>query len=284
LPKNTNTLIHIGQYATLDVVKEVDFGVYLDGGPFGEILLPAKYVPAGTAPGDELKVFIYSDSEDRLIATRDEPKATVGNFASMEVRQVNEYGAFLDWGISGKDLMVPFREQRERMEVGKHYLVYVYLDEKTDRIVASSKLNKFLEEKGGDYEPNQEVAIIVGDATDLGYRVIIDKQYWGILYKNEIFQEINPGDQLKAFIKNIREDGRIDVSLQVQGVQSIDHGSEQVLAAIKGNNGFLPLTDKSAPDLIYQHLGMSKKAFKRAVGSLYKQRLIKLEKEGLRLS
>lgn len=278
-------MINIGKHTTLDVVKEVDFGVYLDGGPFGEILLPAKYVPEGTVPGDELRVFIYSDSEDRIIATTDEPKATAGKFAMMEVRQVNEYGAFLDWGIEGKDLMVPFREQRERMEEGKSYLVYVYLDERTDRIVASSKLNKFLELKGGDYEPNQEVQIIVADATDLGYRVIIDGQFWGMLYKNEIFKSIQPGDQIKAYIKNVREDGRIDVSLQLQGVQvAIDHGSAQVLSAIKNNNGFLPLTDKSAPDLIYQKLGMSKKAFKRAVGSLYKQRLISLEKGGLRLA
>ncbi len=277
-------MINIGKYTRLDVVKEVDFGLYLDGGPFGELLLPAKYVPEGTVPGDEIEVFIYADSEDRLIATTQTPKAIVGSFAYMEVRQVNEYGAFLDWGIDGKDLMVPFREQRERMEVGKSYLVRVYLDERTDRIVASSKLNKFVESKGGDYSPNQEVQIIVGDATDLGYRVIVDDLYWGVLYKNEIFQALKPGASLKAYIKNIREDGRIDLSLQVQGVQSIDHSSEKVLSAIKENDGFLALTDKSSPDLIYQKMGMSKKAFKRAIGSLYKQRLIKLEKDGLRLS
>lgn len=277
-------MISIGKKNFLDVVKEVDFGIYLDGGPYGELLLPKKYVPAGTEPGDEIEVFIYSDSEDRLIATTDQPNGEAGQFAFMEVKEVSEYGAFLDWGIDGKDLLVPFREQRNPMEAGKRYLVYVYLDESTDRIVASTKLNKFLVDKNESLERKQEVEIIVAAHSDLGYRVIINHQYWGTLYENEVFQVLNIGDHLKAFIKNIRPDQRIDVSLQQIGAEEISRSAQQVLDAIESNNGFLPLTDKSPPEKIYYSLQMSKKNFKRAVGSLYKQRLISLEKEGLRLN
>jgi len=276
-------LIEIGKYNSLEIVKALDFGVYLDGGPYGELLLPIKYVPEGLEPGDDVEVFLYSDSEDRLITTTDKPKAIVGDFGMMEVKEVSEYGAFLDWGIEGKDLMVPFREQRQRMEAGQQYLVYVYLDEVTDRIVGSNKLNKFLENKSSDLSYKQEVEIIIAAPTDLGYRVIVNKAYWGALYRNEVFEKLEIGDRKKAFIKKIREDQRIDVSLQEPGVGEIDRSATQVMKAIESNDGFLPLTDKSPPELIYDHLKMSKKNFKRAVGSLYKQRLILLEKDGLRL-
>lgn len=276
-------MIEIGKYNSLEVLKALDFGIYLDGGPYGEILLPIKYVPEGVEPGDDLEVFLYSDSEDRLITTTDKPKAIVGEIAMMETKEVSEYGAFLDWGIEGKDLMVPFREQRERMEPGRHYLVYVYLDEVTDRIVGSNKLNKFLEAKTTDLAYKQEVDIIVAAHTDLGYRVIVNNAYWAALYKNEVFEKLQVGDRRKAFVKKIREDQRIDISLQQPGAGEIDRSAAQVLEAIQANNGFLPLTDKSSPELIYDRLKMSKKNFKRAVGNLYKQRIILLEKGGLRL-
>lgn len=276
-------MIQIGKYNTLEVIKHVDFGVYLDGGPFGELLLPLKYVPDGIEPGDEVEVFVYSDSEDRLITTTKDPIAIVGEFGVMEAKEVNEYGAFLEWGVEGKDLMVPFRQQRKQMEPGKKYLVYVYLDEVTERIVGTNKLNKLLEDKSTEFEFKEEVDIIVVTPSDLGYRVIVNKKYWGTLYQNEVFEQLNIGDRRKGFVKKLREDHRLDISLQQPGVGEIDRSSGQVLEAIKSHDGFLPLTDKSPPEAIYDLLKMSKKSFKRAIGNLYKQRLVTLEKNGVRL-
>ncbi len=278
-------MIQIGKCTSLEVIKEVDFGVYLDGGPYGELLLPKKFVPENTEPGDEIEVFVYSDSEDRLITTTDKPIAQTDEFAVMEVKEVTEFGAFLDWGIQAKDLLVPFRNQREPMVVGKKYLIYVYLDEVTDRIVGMNKLNKILKLKDEYFELKQEVDIIVAGPTDLGYRVIINEEYWGLLYKNEVFQKLEIGERRKAYIKNIREDRRIDVILQKPGInaEGIDEVSQKILDAIKSNDGFLPLTDKSPPEKVYELLGMSKKNFKRAVGSLYKNRLVVLEGKGIRM-
>ncbi|MFT5168854.1 MAG: putative RNA-binding protein (virulence factor B family) [Saprospiraceae bacterium] len=276
-------MIQIGKFSKLEILKELDFGIYLDGGPYGELLLPRKFVPEGAQIGDEIEVFIYSDSEDRLIATTDRPKAITDGFAAMEVMEVSEYGAFLDWGIQAKDLLVPFRNQRDRMEVGKKYLVYVYLDEATDRIVGTNKLNKILKDRNEELEADEEVDIIVVTSSDLGYRVIINEEYWGLLYKNEVFQKLEPGDCHKAYVKALREDGRLDVILKKSGIIEVDLVNEQILAAIKANDGLLPLTDKSPPEKVYELLQMSKKNFKRAVGNLYKQRLIVLEKDGIRL-
>lgn len=256
--------------------------MYLDGGPFGEILLPLRYLPEGAKPGDELKVFLYNDSEDRLIATTEIPKARVGEFACLEVKQVTEYGAFLDWGLS-KDLFVPFKEQMTKMQVGKKYLVKVYLDEKTDRIVASTRWHRFLEEKNETLIEGQEVQIKIAVKTDLGYKVIIDDRYWGILYENEIFQPLSICETKQAFVKKIRPDGRIDVALQKPGFDETERSRNEILKKLEARNGFLPLTDKSSPERIYEEMQMSKKAFKRAVGNLYKQRLIDLEKDGIRL-
>ena len=276
-------MIDIGKYADLEVVKEVEFGLYLDGGPFGEILLPIRYVPKGVRPGDELRVFIYCDSEDRIIATTEKPYATVGEFAYLKVNGISSYGAFLDWGLS-KDLFVPFREQKYRMEMGEQYLVMIYLDEITERIAASSKLNKFLEDEGEPLEQGMKVELLIAEETDLGYKAIINEQRWGVLYYNEIFQEIEIGDVVEGYIKNIREDEKIDLSLQAQGyLQQIPIAVQQVLDKLKENDGFLPLTDKSSPDDIYDTFEMSKKSFKKAIGKLYKDRFIQLEKEGIRL-
>ncbi len=320
-------MIEIGKYASLEVVKLVDFGLYLDGGPFGEILLPLRYMPKDAEPGQELEVFIYCDSEDRVIATTEKPYATVGEFALLEVNGRSEYGAFLDWGLS-KDLFVPFREQKYDMHLGEKHLVRIYLDERTDRIVASSKLNKFVgkrkgnsedkfddeyddefdefdeeydndteeqfaEEGEGNSEENAERAFQVGDKveliiaeeTDLGFKAIINEKHWGVLYHNEIFRDLEIGERTDGYIKNIREDEKVDLSLQQQGyLQQIPVVAQQVLEKLKANDGFLPLTDKSAPEAIYETFAMSKKNFKKAIGKLYKERLIQLEKEGIRLS
>ncbi len=276
-------MLQIGKYNDLEVVKEVDFGLYLDGGPYGEILLPLKQIPEGTVVGEEISVFIYSDSEDRLIATTIHPKAVCDEFAFLEVKEVNNYGAFLDWGLSGKDLFVPFGEQFEPMRVGQSYLVMPYVDEKTDRVVATSKLNSYLKHQNEHFSPNDTIEIVIAQEKPEAYRVIIHEEFWGMLYKNEIFQSVDIGDRLSAFVKQIREDGRIDVSLKRQGYrQQIPDASQQILALLDDNNGFLPITDKSAPEKIYSYLQMSKKSFKKAVGALYKQRLVQLEKNGIR--
>ena len=276
-------MINIGDYTSLEVLKKVDFGVYLDGGPFGEILLPLRYVPEGVEVGDEIDVFIYNDSEDRIIATTERPKAKVGEFAFLEVKAISEYGAFMDWGLM-KDLFVPFREQVIKMEIGHKYLVRVYLDEKTDRIAASSRWHRFLEEKNDSLQEGEEVEIKIATKTDLGYKVVVNDKYWGVLYANEIFEPIAIGETKKAFVKKLREDQRLDITLQKKGPDEVEEMKSDLLDKLKENDGFLPFTDKSPPELIYQEMKMSKKAFKRAVGNLYKQRLITLEKDGIRLN
>ena len=276
-------MINIGDYTSLEVLKKVDFGVYLDGGPFGEILLPLRYVPEGVEVGDEIDVFIYNDSEDRIIATTERPKAKVGEFAFLEVKAISEYGAFMDWGLM-KDLFVPFREQVIKMEIGHKFLVRVYLDEKTDRIAASSRWHRFLEEKNDSLQEGEEVEIKIATKTDLGYKVVVNDKYWGVLYANEIFEPIAIGETKKAFVKKLREDQRLDITLQKKGPDEVEEMKSDLLDKLKENDGFLPLTDKSPPELIYQEMKMSKKAFKRAVGNLYKQRLITLEKDGIRLN
>lgn len=275
-------MIEIGKYNTLKVVKSVSFGVYLDGGEGLEILLPLRYVPMDTKPGDEIEVFIYHDNEGRLIATTARPYATVGEFQFMEVKDVNDAGAFLDWGIM-KDLLVPFREQRIPMKEGKWYLVYVRLDPVTKRIMASSRVDKFLDNTPPLYEYNEEVNLLVTDQTDLGYKVIINNQHWGLLYYDEVFQRLERGERLKGYIKEVREDDKIDVSLRPLGYQKVEGIADTVLKALRQKGGYIAVHDKSDPDLIYSLFHCSKKAFKQAIGSLYKQRLIKLEDKGIRL-
>lgn len=275
-------MIEIGKYNTLKVVKSVSFGVYLDGGEGLEILLPLRYVPMDTKPGDEIEVFIYHDNEGRLIATTARPYAIVGEFQFMEVKDVNDAGAFLDWGIM-KDLLVPFREQRIPMKEGKWYLVYVRLDPVTKRIMASSRVDKFLDNTPPLYEYNEEVNLLVTDQTDLGYKVIINNQHWGLLYYDEVFQRLERGERLKGYIKEVREDDKIDVSLRPLGYQKVEGIADTVLKTLKQKGGYIAVHDKSDPDLIYSLFHCSKKAFKQAIGSLYKQRLIKLEDKGIRL-
>lgn len=273
----------IGQYAELRVAKLVDFGVFLEGEDEALILLPNRYVPAKTQIDDKIKVFIYRDSEDRIIATTLQPKATVGQFAVMKVKSVTRVGAFLDWGLA-KDLLVPYSEQRDKLQVDQDYLVYVYLDEATGRIVATAKIDKVLRETEHDYKEGDEVKLLVGKRNDLGYQVLINDNALGIIYRNEVFGNLRMGDQRIGYIKKVRPDGKIDVSLQQQGYQNeVPKSGQMILDVLKEEEGFLPLNDKSSPEDIHYLLKMSKKNFKKSIGLLYKQRLITIEENGIYL-
>ncbi|MCT4603467.1 MAG: S1-like domain-containing RNA-binding protein [Marinifilum sp.] len=273
----------IGQYAELKVAKLVDFGVFLEGEDEALILLPNQYVPPKTQIDDKIKVFIYRDSEDRIIATTLTPKATVGEFAVLKVKSVTNVGAFLDWGLA-KDLLVPFSEQRDKMQVDLSYLVYIYLDNTTGRIVATAKIEKILRENEISYKEGDEVDILIGKRSDLGFQVLINDDALGMVYKNEVFGHLKMGDKRKAYIKKIRPDGKIDVSLQQQGyTNEVPKSGQLILDLLKEEEGFLPLNDKSSPEDIYYSLKMSKKNFKKAIGLLYKQKLITIEDTGIYL-
>ncbi len=271
----------IGQFAELKVAKIVDFGVYLQGEDESLILLPTRYVPLKTQLDDTIKVFIYRDSENRIIATTLIPYATVGEFAYLKVKTVNNLGAFLDWGIA-KDLFVPFSEQKDNMQVDYSYLIFVYLDSASERIVGTAKIENVLRDVETSYKEGDEVEILITRRNDMGYQVLISNDALGMLYQNEIFEPVRSGDVRKAYIKKIRPDGKIDVSLQKQGYENkIPDSGEQILSQLKKEDGFLPLNDKSSPEDIYHLLNMSKKNFKKAVGLLYKQKLITIEDSGI---
>lgn len=275
--------IELGKFNVLEIVKTVDFGVYLDGGEEGEILLPTRYVPEEYNIGDFLNVFLYLDNEERLIATTLTPLVQVGEFACLEVSWVNEYGAFLNWGLM-KDLFVPFREQKMKMLVGKKYVVHAHIDEDSYRIVASAKVERYLSKEFPAYEPNEEVSILIWQKTDLGFKAIVDNQFSGLLYEGEIFQRLQTGMTLKAFVKQVREDGKIDLMLQKPGFEKIDDFAETLLSYIKEHGGSIELTDKSPAEDIYDTFEVSKKTFKKGVGDLYRKRLIILEANGIRLA
>lgn len=275
--------LKLGQVNTLTVVKSVDFGMYLDGGEAGEILLPQRYVPQGCQPGDELDVFIYLDSEERLIATTQMPLAVVGDFAYLKVAWVNNYGAFLDWGLM-KDLFVPFREQKIKMQKDRSYIVHLHIDEETYRIMASAKVERFLSEEFPPYQEGEEVEILVWQKTELGFKVIVDNQFAGLVYDSEVFQYIHTGDRLKAYVKQVREDGKLDISLQKHGKAAVTDFSAVLLNYLKEHSGRTSLGDKSPADAIYAEFGVSKKVFKKAVGDLYKRRLIVINDDGLSLT
>lgn len=275
-------MIEIGRFNTLTVVKIVDFGIYLDGGERGEILMPKEYVPDNCFPDDEIKAFVYFDSEDRIIATTEVPYVQVGEFAFMKVVATSSVGAFLDWGLR-KDLLVPFREQRDPMAEGKSYLVYAYVDKASDRIVASTKIDKYLDQIFPDYTPNQEVDILVARKTDLGYAVIVNNAHWGLIYDNEIFQRLKIGQRLKGYIKRVRDDEKIDVSLQPSGFAKIEGLAGEVLEKLKDYGGVLDISDKSDPEEIYNLFGCSKKNYKKALGTLLKQGLIVIGEKEIKL-
>lgn len=275
-------MTQIGKHYKLEVVKTVDFGFYLDADELGEILLPRKLAPQDLSVGDDIDVFLYLDSEDRPVATTKKPKAEIGEFAYLKVLATTEVGAFLDWGLE-KDVLVPFSEQHRRMEVGHFYLVYLYLDRIDGRITASSKIDKFLDdERPHNFKPQQAVNLIIANSTELGYKAIINHTHWGVLYKDDVFQRLSFGQYKKGFIKYIRPDGRIDLSLQ-GGQETRDKYAKIILNHLNKNSGFAPVHDKSDPQLISKLFGMSKGAFKRAIGGLYKERIITIEKGGIRL-
>ncbi len=275
-------MVRIGRYNRLTVIKLLPRGAQLDGQGLGEILLPKQYLTEDTKIGDTINVFIYLDSQDRLVATTDTPLGQVDEFVWLRVADVNAMGGFLDWGLP-KDVFVPYSEQRKPLEIGKKVLARIYLDD-SDRIAASTKLDSFLyDEAEGGFEVGQEVDLIVAQLSDLGRKVIVDGTHWGLIYHDEIFRELRMGQRTKAYIKRVRHDKKLEISLQAPGYQKIEGIAGQVLARLQSQDGFLPVHDKSAPALIKEQFGISKNSFKQAIGTLYKQRLISIDKDGIRL-
>jgi predicted RNA-binding protein (virulence factor B family) len=276
-------MLEIGKQNRLVINKEVDFGLYLDDGYGREILLPKRYVPEDYTVGEEIDVFVYLDSEDLRIATTEIPYAMVGDFAYLNVVATSRVGAFMDWGLM-KDLLVPFSEQKIKLKQDSSYVAYVYFDDKTGRIVASTKLNKFFDTDVSSLKEGQEVDLLIYDETELGYSAVINNKYKGLLFKNEVFQKLKEGKKISGYIKNIRPDGKIDLRLQKAGYDNVDDSAQLILDKIKQNSDYLPLNDKSKAETIYQMLKMSKKTFKKAVGQLYKKRLIKITDKGIKLN
>jgi predicted RNA-binding protein (virulence factor B family) len=266
----------------MSVARFSDFGLLLDGLQLGEILMPKRYVSSAWQEGDKVEAFVYLDSEDRLTATTDRPKAQVGEFALLRCLDNNPIGAFLDWGLP-KDLFVPFREQRVKMRKGESYLVYIYFDNASERIVASSKLDKFLSASKRFYKNGEEVDLIAWQKSDLGYKFIINNERWGMVFNNEIFQALSRGQKMKGFIKNIRPDGRIDLALNKPGYGKVSALTDVILDYLKAHDGFMPITAKTPPERINGLFGVSKKTYKNAIGALYKQRMITVEDDGVRL-
>src|SRR5690606_13343775 len=271
----------LGKFNTLKILRDTRVGLFL-GDENQDVLLPNKYVPKKFEIGEELDVFVYLDHEERITATTLKPYIQLGEFAYLKVNYTNEFGAFLDWGLE-KDLFVPFKEQARKMETAKRYLVYMYLDEKTNRLVASSKLNQFLESENIELEVGQQVDLIVSHITELGINVIINSTYKGLLYKDEVFENLSPGKKLKGFIKAIRPDKKIDVALTKQGFEAVEEHAQKILDELRASKGFLRLNDNSHPEEVKTVLKMSKKSFKKAIGSLYKQKLISIKEDGIYL-
>ncbi|WP_252179320.1 S1-like domain-containing RNA-binding protein [Endozoicomonas sp. 4G] len=275
--------VKVGQKNRLKVVDKAGFGVFLDGRQFDEILLPKRHAPADCTVGDELDVFVYLDSDEHLIATTETPLACVGEFASLKVKEVNQVGAFLDWNL-GKDLLVPFREQKAPMREGGRYVVYLYQDEATRRIVGSSRLHKFIDRSADEYRNSQPVSLLIYEKTDLGYMAIINNKHEGLLFREEVHDTVKLGDKVQGYIKRIRPDGKIDLCLKKPGFdrKAMDSLSQQIMDKLAAAGGFLPMNDKTDPAEIKRVFGTSKRAFKMALGGLYKQRLIQMEASGIR--
>lgn len=274
-------MVQIGQVNQLKVLKHVDFGVFLDGGDDGEILLPLRNMPEKCEVGDTVEVFVHFDSEDRLVATTEMPFIRVGEFAHLRVKALEKVGAFLDWGLP-KDLLVPFSEQTRDLKVGQYVIVHAYLD-KSDRISASMRLDRFVDKEPGNYKEGDKVNLFIVAETDLGFKALINGKHWGMLYANEVFEPLYHGQKLSGFIRKIRPDGKIDLGLQQIGHKGADDVRDKIVQALKDNGGFMPLTDKTDPEKIYKLFGVSKKKYKIAIGGLYKSRIIAVEENGIRL-
>jgi len=276
-------MVEIGKINTLEVVRETDNGLYLDGRELGEILMPKKFITEEVRNLGWADVFIYTDSEDRLVATTEEPFAMVGEFAFLKVVSVSRFGAFLDWGLP-KDLLVPFREQKADMMEGRSYLVCLFLDVLTKRIAASAKIDKFLDNTPPEYEPGDEVKLMIAEETDLGFKAIVNNEHWGMLYKNQIYQQLSPGLKMNGYINKVRDDEKIDLLLEKPGYEKVDAISQKILDELKQNRGFMAVSDNTSPEMINAMFGISKKNFKKAIGSLYKKRMITFDSDGIRLN
>ena len=275
-------MVEIGKINALEVVRETDNGLYLDGRELGEILMPKKFITDKVRSQGWADVFVYSDSEDRLVATTEKPLAMVGEFAFLKVVAISRFGAFLDWGLP-KDLLVPFREQKADMVEGRSYLVYLFVDMLTKRIAASAKVDKYLDNTPPEYDLGDEVQLLIAEETDLGYKAIVNNEHWGMLYKNQLYQTISLGQKINGYINKVRDDEKIDLLLEKPGYEKVDAISQKILDELKQNRGFMAVSDKTSPDMINALFGISKKNFKKAIGSLYKQRLITFDSDGIRL-
>ena len=275
-------MAELGHYNKLRIIKRVDIGVFLDGDQFGDILLPRKYAPESMQIGDQVEVFLYNDSEDRIIATTLQPKTQVGECAYLKVVSTNRYGAFLDWGLP-KDLLVPFSEQQNPMQQGYSYSVYVFVDEETQRIAASTKLEQHLSVDVSGFKPRQEVDLLIYGKSDLGFKAIINGTHLGQLFEDETFQRLHFGEQIKGYIRQVRGDGKIDLMLQLPSELTRDNLSKSIIDHLRQHDGVSTLTDKSPPDDIYQAFGVSKASYKKALGQLYKNRQIMIEKHKITL-
>lgn len=272
-------MVQAGSYYKLQVVKTVDFGIYLDADG-DEILMPKRFVPEGTNDGDIIEVFVYHDNEGRPIATNQKPYGVVGEVVMLEVKDKTRQGAFLDWGLM-KDIFLPLSQQKSPIRVGGKYLVYLYIDEQTGRVAASEHLSRFIDNEDLPLQVGDNIDFIVGRRTDIGYAVIIDNKYHGILHYNEVFKELEIGDRAKGFVKSIQEGFKVNVSLGEKGYKRVEEATDKIMRLLDENDGYLPYHDKSSPEEIYEYFEMSKKAFKMALGSLYKQRKISFTKTGV---
>lgn len=275
-------MLTLGEYHTMKINRDTEPGLFLRNNEGDEVLLPNKYKPEHFEIGDEIKVFIYLDHQERPVATTLTPYVKLDEFAYLKCMEVSDIGAFLDWGME-KNLFVPYREMASKMRKGSWYLIFCYLDEESERLVASSKTNAFLDNRELTVEPFEEVDIIVANPTDLGVNVIVNEIYQGLIFKDDVFQELQPGERLKAWVKKTRPDGKIDITLQRPGYRSIEPNAQEVLDELGLKDGYLPLSDKSSPEEIQKTLQMSKKSFKKAVGYLFKQRLIEIKDDGIYL-
>ncbi len=275
-------MTNIGKINTLNLVRETENGIYLDGGELGEILMPQKFITSEIKESGTAEVFVYNDSEDRLVATTESPLAKAGDFAFLNVISVNRIGAFLNWGLP-KDLLVPFSEQKAKMVEGRTYLVHIYLDLATNRLVASAKIDKFLDNTPPEYKIGEEVDLLITEETELGYKAIVNNEHWGILYRNQVFKSLKPGQKMIGFVNKIREDEKIDLLLEKPGYEKVDPIAEKILEELKENKGFIAVSDKTSPEMIQALFGISKKNFKKAIGSLYKKRLIDFVSDGIQL-
>lgn len=276
-------MIKVGQINRLEVVKKADFGLFLNADDYGMTLLPNRFVPQGTEIGDVIDAFLYFDSDNQLVATTETPIAQVGEWGLMKIEGVNSTGAFAAWGIKSKDLLIPFSEQRSRFAVGQNVLVYVYTDKASGRIVGTTKFNKLLDKTPPQYTRNQQVELIIAERSELGFKAIVEGEHWGMIFQSDVFGKLFIGKKLKGYIKNIRPDGKIDLSLQKIGVDKMDDLSQKILDLLEKKGGFLPLNDKSSPEAIFNAFRTSKGTFKKTIGGLYKQGKLSIDKDGIRL-